>query len=65
MQIIMTLGVALVLSNGGLILFGSQPVSVQTPLSRESWEIGPIFLNQARAVAFVLAVAFATGLYLF
>ena len=64
-QIIMTLGVALVLSNGGLILFGSQPVSVQTPLSRESWEIGPIFLNQARAVAFVLAVAFAVGLYLF
>ena len=37
MQIIMTLGVALVLSNGGLILFGSQPLSVQTPLSRESW----------------------------
>ena len=35
MQIIMTLGVALVLSNGGLILFGSEPLSVQTPLSRE------------------------------
>ena len=42
-QIIMTLGVALVLSNGGLILFGSVPLSVQTPLSRESWEIGLIF----------------------
>jgi branched-chain amino acid transport system permease protein len=65
MQIIMTLGVALVLSNGGLILFGSLPLSVQTPLSRESWEIGPIFLNQARSVAFVLAAAFAAGLYLF
>ena len=35
----MTLGVALVLANGGLILFGSLPLSVQTPLSRESWEI--------------------------
>src|SRR6476660_6177010 len=45
-QIIMTLGVALVLSNGGLILFGSQPVSVQTPLSRESWEIGPISVRR-------------------
>ena len=33
-QIILTLGIALVLANGGLILFGSQPVSVQTPLSR-------------------------------
>ncbi|MGE3710336.1 MAG: branched-chain amino acid ABC transporter permease [Hyphomicrobiaceae bacterium] len=64
-QIIMTLGVALVLANGGLILFGSQPVSVQTPMSRESWEIGLIFINQARTVAFILAAVFAIGLYLF
>lgn len=64
-QIIMTLGVALVLANGGLIIFGSQPLSVQTPLSRESWEIGLIFLNQARTVAFVLAGICAAALYLF
>jgi branched-chain amino acid transport system permease protein len=64
-QIIMTLGVALVLTNGGLILFGSQPISLQTPMSRESWEIGLIFLNQARTVAFVLSIALAIGLYLF
>jgi branched-chain amino acid transport system permease protein len=64
-QIILTLGVALVLANGGLILFGSAPISVQTPLSRESWEIGMVFLNQARTVGFVLAVAFALALYAF
>jgi branched-chain amino acid transport system permease protein len=64
-QIIMTLGVALVFANGGLILFGSRPISVQTPMSRESWEIGMIFFNQARTVAFILAVLFAIGLYLF
>jgi len=64
-QIILTLGIALVLANGGLILFGSTPVSVQTPLSRESWEIGPIFLNQARAIGFIIAVICAIGLYLF
>jgi branched-chain amino acid transport system permease protein len=64
-QIILTLGVALVLANGGLILFGSQPVSVQTPLSRESWEIGLVFFNQARTIAFAMAVMFAVGLYLF
>jgi len=64
-QIIMTLGVALVLANGGLILFGSTPLSVQTPMSRESWEVGLIFFNQARTVAFVLAIFFAVGLYLF
>jgi len=64
-QIIMTLGVALVLANGGLILFGSTPLSVQTPMSRESWEVWLIFFNQARTVAFVLAILFAVGLYLF
>jgi len=64
-QIILTLGVALILANGGLILFGSQPVSVQTPLSRQSIEIGLILLNQARTVGFVLAVLFALALYLF
>jgi branched-chain amino acid transport system permease protein len=64
-QIILTLGVALVLANGGLILFGSQPISVQTPLSRESWEIGLVFFNQARTIGFAMAVLFAVGLYLF
>jgi branched-chain amino acid transport system permease protein len=64
-QIILTLGIALVLANGGLILFGSQPISVQTPLSRESWEIGLVFFNQARTIGFAMAVLFAVGLYLF
>src|SRR5919198_2735583 len=64
-QIILTLGIALILANGGLILFGSQPVSVQTPLSRESIEIGLVLLNKARTVGFVLAILFALALYLF
>jgi len=64
-QIILTLGIALVLSNGGLILFGSTPVSVRTPLSREAWEIGLVIVNQARTMSFILAVACAIGLYVF
>lgn len=64
-QIILTLGLALVLENGGLILFGSTPVAVRTPLSRESWEIGLVFFNQARTIGFILAVAAAVGLYVF
>ena len=64
-QIILTLGIALVLANGGLILFGSQPISVQTPLSRQSWEVGEILLNQARTVAFVLAILCTVLLYFF
>ncbi len=64
-QIILTLGIALVLANGGLILFGSLPISVQTPLSRESWAIGEVLLNKARTVSFFIAVAVAILLYMF
>jgi branched-chain amino acid transport system permease protein len=64
-QIILTLGVSLILQNGGLIVFGSLPISIQTPMSRESWELGPVFLNQARMVSFVIAAALAVALYLF
>jgi branched-chain amino acid transport system permease protein len=71
-QLIVTLGIALILQNGGLILFGSMPQSVRTPLSVRAWEIGPfigeygsVFVNQARAVSCLVAVAVALGLYLF
>ncbi len=47
-QLILTLGLALVLQNGGLILFGSTP---------------PLFLNKARAVAGVVSVVVAVALY--
>ena len=62
-QLILTLGVALILSNGGLIAFGSAPVSIQTPLSSSPWIVGPLygdeimlFINQGQAVAAVIAL---------
>lgn len=64
-QIILTLGIGLVLQNGSLILFGSSPLAVQTPLSRESWELGPVLINQARAVSCVVAVILAGLTYAF
>ena len=64
-QLILTLGIALVLQNGGLILFGSFPHSIRTPLSKEAWELGPVLLNKARVVAFFVAVGLALMLYLF
>ena len=63
-QIIMTLGVSLILQNGGLILFGSLPTSIQTPMSRESWELGPVFINQAKTISFVISAALAMALYM-
>src|ERR1700687_5906381 len=36
-QLILTLGLALVLQNGGLYLFGSTPVSISPPLALTAW----------------------------
>jgi len=64
-QLILTLGISLVLQNGGLIVFGSYPQSLRTPLSHQAWLVGPIFLNKSRVVAFAVAVGLALLLYLF
>ncbi len=71
-QLILTLGLSLILANGGLILFGSTPENIRTPLSATAWEIGPlvgdqlsIFLNKARSVAFVVSIVVALVLYVF
>ena len=63
-QLILTLGVALVLQNGAMILFGAELVSIRTPLSSDAWfvplppdGIMAIFLNKARMVAAVVSVA--------
>jgi len=69
-QLILTLGIALVLQNGGLILFGSTPQSVRTPVSARAWEIpllydpnASVFLNKARVIAGIISVVVAAALY--
>ena len=64
-QIIVTLGLSLILQNGGLIVFGSMPAGIRTPLSRASFEIGPVLLNQARCVSFFVAVLVVVAVWLF
>ena len=71
-RLILTLGLSLVLQNGGLIVFGSMPQSVRTPLASSAWEIGPffggsgsVFLNQARSYGSAVAAVVVVGLYLF
>lgn len=63
-QLILTLGLALVLQNGGLYFFGSSPVSIATPLASNAWSVGPlygdrieIFVNQGQSVAALIALA--------
>lgn len=71
-QLILTLGISLIMQNVALMLFGSTPKSVRTPLSASAWEFGPLwgeniylFLNQARTVSAVIAVALAIALAIF
>lgn len=71
-QLILTLGIALILQNGGLILFGSEPISMRTPLSSNAWIFGPyagdwvaIFINQARAVGALVSVGVVLLLFVF
>ena len=60
-QLILTLGIALMLQNGGLIVFGSVLASIRTPLSSSAWEIGPffdisIFVNRARGIDAIVSL---------
>jgi branched-chain amino acid transport system permease protein len=64
-QILTTLGISLILQNGGLIVFGSTPTGIRTPLSRSSWEIGDVLLNQGRCVSFLVAAGLAIIVYLY
>jgi branched-chain amino acid transport system permease protein len=67
-QLILTLGISLVLQNGGLFVFGSAPVSITTELSYSAWELGPlyddrilIFVNQAQTIAALVAIGVVTA----
>ena len=71
-QLTLTLGVSLILSNGGLLLFGATPQTLRTTMSSSAWELGPLwgaditlFLNQARTVGALIAVTVAVGTALF
>lgn len=62
-QLILTLGIALVLQNGGMMLFGSVLTSIRTPLSSSAWELGPfwgdfvsIFVNKSRGIAALFSI---------
>lgn len=63
-QLILTLGLALIMQNGGLYFFGSAPVSIPTTLSSNAWEVGPlyhnlvsVFVNQGQTIAAAIAIA--------
>jgi len=69
-QLMLTLGVALVLQNTGLILFGSEPKAIQTRLSSSAWALDAfddvsVFVNKSRLLAAIISVAIAVALFAF
>ncbi len=64
-QLILTLGLSLILTNGVTMMLGPTPRGIVTPLSTEAFRLGPLFLNQARTYAFGMALLVAFGVYLF
>ncbi|HEY1935757.1 MAG TPA: branched-chain amino acid ABC transporter permease [Acetobacteraceae bacterium] len=68
-QLIVTLGISLILQNGGLLVFGSTPQTVRTPLASSAILISgfygdaTVFLNKARLIACGVAVVVAGALY--
>ena len=65
MQILLMLGVALVLENSALLVFGPEPARVRSPLARLTWDLGPLYVDVARLVTFAVAVVLTLALWLF
>lgn len=65
MQILLMLGVALVLENGALMMFGPEPQRVRSSLTLATLWLGPLFFDVARLVTFAVAIGLTLALYLF
>jgi branched-chain amino acid transport system permease protein len=63
MQILLMLGVALVLENVALVAFGPEPTRVRSPLASATIWLGPVFVDVARLVTFLVAVALTSALW--
>jgi branched-chain amino acid transport system permease protein len=65
MQILLMLGVALVLENSALLTFGPEPQRVKSVLALSTLWFGPVFVDVARLVTFVVAIVLTLLLSLF
>jgi branched-chain amino acid transport system permease protein len=65
MQILLMLGVALVLENTALLAFGPEPARVRSPLAAATRDLGPLYVDVARLVTFLVAIVLTVALSLF
>lgn len=64
-QFILLVGLATVLVNGLLLIFGPDARPINLPYSFDSYAVGPMFLDKIRVFAAVAAIAVAAALFLF
>jgi branched-chain amino acid transport system permease protein len=65
MQILLMLGVALILENIALILFGPEPARVRSTLRLSPIWLGPVFIDVGRLITFGVAIALTALLSVF
>ena len=65
MQILLMLGVALILENAALVVFGPEPTRVRSALTAGTLWLGPVFVDVGRLTAFGGAVLLTVALWLF
>ncbi|HMC43923.1 MAG TPA: branched-chain amino acid ABC transporter permease, partial [Caballeronia sp.] len=64
-QFILLVGLATVIVNGILLIFGPDARPINLPYSFDSYAVGPLFIDKVRVLAAVAAVAVAAALFLF
>src|SRR5262249_7513805 len=63
--LVATIGIALIMQNALLVLWGPQPQKIPTSFSPAPVIIGPIFTTEVRVFAFAAPIAALAGLHLF
>jgi len=64
-QFILLVGLATVIVNGVLLIFGPDARPINLPYSFDSYAVGPLFIDKVRVLAAVAALAVAAALFLF
>src|SRR5688500_6712968 len=64
-QLILTLGLSLIITNGTTMLLTPMPRGIQSAYATQAFSAGPVLLNQARSYAFLMALLLAAVVYVF
>jgi branched-chain amino acid transport system permease protein len=65
MQVLPLVAIGLIIENGVLLAFGPDPRSPKTILGLAAIHLGPVMIDVARLVAFVLAIVITGAIFLF